>query len=410
MSIIKSEGPNHRVKVTDLKQGLDRLVKTLKYRDIGQLVEKLAGTSEGYQEVWGRICETLKARKETIIAGLASDPDVDEASVDEVLHYIEDIRADCRVKLMGMGYSIHSPHDRAILRAYHIARGDSKHTGEVSKGEIKAWLQTLYDTSEGLSGNVLDELLRLLAQEKKKDVREYLVTHLRAMDRCDAARFLRQRGVKTHNVAAAKRRGVFISGDRLQGTKARRERTEQYCALSPKEREEQRIQLSNKRNFPYAGRRKGIADAEEHFPYFTSLYAANLARRLDREGRKWLYRHEAMLVPVPGETVSRNLLFEAEFYLPDEDVHMVIVKDRRQEGPGGEKERKEWLHLVRTQRPDLKIQTVAAAELRNAEESESSPVRLDGHTRHAPGFNIQTQPEQFLLEECPCVNCQKEKT
>lgn len=370
--------------------------------DLSALFGEIALTAESYRDAWRQVTEILRERR------AQTEEHLEQGQLDKAITFFEGKIKAANVYLIALGINIQSPVDRSFRKACALERGVAEE--ELTDDDIKVFMQNLYDSNPSAAATIR-AVIEILRKDTSKEA-IFLIEQLSKIKATDTARLFQNRGYVLQDLAIVRAR-TQLQPTTIEAQKARRARIRKLEKLSSMRREQESIRLAEQRGFPYAGRRKDIADLKGHHPFITSIYAANLARQLTRANRRWLYRPKAFMIKVPStETIpQRTIKFEPEFYLPDEGLYIKILTDRRHSGnmPGSLGERENWLDAVRRLRPDLNICVKHSNELENGEETLRISVKNGERTTSEPGRNIKTDPDSFLLEEnaCPCLSCRK---
>lgn len=370
--------------------------------DLLDLFKEISPTAESYRDAWRKVTGILRQRQ------AQTEIDLERSQLGEAVTFFERKAKEANAYLIALGINIQSPIDRSFKKACALGKGVTEDT--LSDSDVKEFIQDLYDKNLSAAATIR-AVIEILAKERSPE-NDFLIDQLSKIRSVDSARFFSNRGYKLEDRATVCERTHF-SGDTVEAQRARRVRIRTLEKLSPMRREQESIRLADMRSFPYAGRRKDIVDLNGHHPFITSIYAANLARRLTRANRPWLYRPTAIMIKVPAtESIpQRTIKFEPEFYLPDENLYIKTLTDRRHstKQPGSLEEREDWLEAVRRLRPDLNIVVMYSNELEDDGEILYVSVKDGKKTRKEPGHNIQTDPDSFLLAEdaCPCSSCRR---
>lgn len=213
-------------------------------------------------------------------------------------------------------------------------------------------------------------------------------------------------------------RHTFVH-NQIEPHKARAKGLKEYAELSATEREWLRIKQAEKKDWLYAGRRQDLKDINGHHPFFGSIYPANYSRRLNSDGIKWLYSKDAFFLKVPKNEKrisQKSLMIEPEFYLPNKDLHLLIIPNRRFVNNGCRQsslpERIQRAQVAKELLAEkgIAIEIIYPDELEAISELET--METLPCTEYKPigreaseGDNIQNNPEKFLLEKCNCNNC-----
>ena len=372
----------------------------------GDFLTDLAGTSLNYQQVWERMVDSL--RRMGVREGLPSEQ---AAIFKQLAGEAEAVAASHQSRLLRRGgVRVEPPLDRAITRVCSLQLRVPP--DELTAAQREMYMQGLYD-GIGIASHVIARIAAILGRQEGEADR-FLAAQLAGRTESTAARSLSARGVRLRDPLEVAREVGIQKGDRQMGIRGRRTRLEKLSRLSAMKREALRIERAEGSDWRFAGRRKGVRDARRHHPFLSSTAAANLARRLTREGKPWLYREHYLLIDVPAEIAEgtgRHVIgLEPDFSFPGvPHKHIVLIPDRRFGGDlGSAEERRGRIELVQRLRPDLDIQAISVAQLRNGgAETEYAYLNKDRTTTRIPGRNIDTEPDRFLMEEnkCPCPSC-----
>jgi hypothetical protein len=403
--------------------------------DLIELLNDIGKTSEGYCEVWDKLVVRLKGKRDRVIEALAAegandtlgfDPSVDQlgasnrdrmlealeakGSNDALGFLIEELvrrRKGANGSLKDVGIKMKPFTDRVFEMVWALAQAEDEVEVEMTDDEVKAHIQAIYN-EQGSAPATIRRIIEIL--KESEDVEAiYLADKLASKKRSEDARKLSSRGIDLRPKAEVLADTQIKSGTNAMGLMARRARFEQLAAQTYLEREEARIQLSDKRNFPYPGRRKDLVDANDHHPYITSIYAANYAHQLTAKGVDWIYRPQLFVIDVPSDAgiPQKTIGFEPDFYLPETDQYIVVVKQNRRAGDelGSTAERLRRLAVIREIRSDLEITTVSSEDLALGHETEYHDVRINRSTSREPGENVTTNPGRFRIDSCDCGMC-----
>lgn len=372
--------------------------------------------SEGYKEVWRKLIEYLRARREAISGALTEEGGSEPANpseVDQVLEQLQRRLEFSRRSMLEVGIHVQPPFERGLMWAYMLSQGASGFVDKKTRDPaLRNFSQKLYDQG-GNGAGFLRQLLTILEpwRERIPEV-GYLYERLMHFTPGAVAKILRQHGLKVKSREEASTATRFQSGDRERGQQGAESRLRQRARLSAMKREALREEETGERGYRYAGRRKDVRDYRGHHPFITSLAAANLARQLTVLGQRWLYCQKAFyLEPTEG---GPGGYLEPDFWLPNESRYIILISDRR-DGSARARERVSWFRQIQKAHPELDLELIDDLHLtRHGLERGAVSERIRAHERweggrsyrSVSGPNIATHPERFALEgECPCALC-----
>ncbi len=387
------------MKLQELESKLNSVLEPSNFR--GRILE-IAKFCKGYKETWLHFLDELKEMKNEI-----SDEEKQKI-LSEIIEYAEKIAGDARVKIMKLGITISHPFDRAFEHAFQ-----SNGNGFCSTEEF---LQNIYNESL-TAAETIRKIIQILESESEDPECAFYAQELKKIKNSDAAKRLSHRGVTLKDPLQVQKH-TFIE-HQIDPHEVRASALKKYAELSTIEREQFRIEQAEKKNWLYAGRRRNEKDMKGHHPFFSSIYAANYARILDKLKINWMYSEDAFFIRVPKEekrVSQKSLMIEPEFYLPDENQHLLLVPDRRFVNNGCcQSSLPERMSRAKVAKDLLKEKEIsikiiqsevlkATEELAGAETLPQSEYKAIGREKNE-GDNIQNNPEKFLLEKCPCHKC-----